>query len=268
MKRVLVVGDTIIDRSHWLKPVGFSLETPTVKCERIKTSDEFGGAANVAKHLANSNCEVTFATSISKELVDDLSRNTGSRIVALSNRDQVKERFYLVKEVSYKYLQVNDVAQADCENLAIDVNSYDMIVVSDYRLGAASLSIISKLPLHKTICQMQISDSKADVKKYRNFHAFVGNSSEVPPDNISGFCRAMNNFLVVCTRGSESVLFSSGESVQSVEVDRLPPQSESHGAGDVFLAGFCSRYNFEADSVANAITGGCQDARKYLTRHS
>jgi bifunctional ADP-heptose synthase (sugar kinase/adenylyltransferase) len=263
-RRILVIGDTIIDRSHWLRPSGFSLETPTIKCDRIKTRDEFGGAANVAKQLAKLNCEVTFVTSVGDELVHSLESESEISVIQCDNRSQLKERFYLVKDASYKYLQINDVKETSGSMPEIDFERYDSIVLSDYRLGVITDEVISRVPKHRSICQMQISDSSASVTKYRGFHAFVGNESEVPASDIVNFTRSMQSSLVVCTRGRESVLYSCGKDLKQVSVKAITPKIEVHGAGDAFLAGFSAHYCFSPDSITPSITEGCKTAYSFL----
>ncbi len=179
-KSILLIGDTIIDKYVYLSPVGFSLETPTVKCQKIKERKEYGGAANVARKLTQLGCEVDFITSLSLKEKNILESINNLNVICVAEEDQIKERFYLTKNKTYKYLQINDCREITTSTPNLDIEKYDTIIISDYRLGVASEHILSLLPKNKTICQMQISDSNAKIEKYQGFHCFVGNEDEVP----------------------------------------------------------------------------------------
>ena len=60
-KRVLVVGDVILDTYVYGKKLGVSAETPTVVAEYDRTETFVGGAALVARHLLRLGAEVSFA---------------------------------------------------------------------------------------------------------------------------------------------------------------------------------------------------------------
>ena len=62
--KYLIVGDTIIDETIELKVCGLSLESPTIKTVPDNHFFDYGGAANVAKFLAQEGRDVTFATSV------------------------------------------------------------------------------------------------------------------------------------------------------------------------------------------------------------
>ena len=74
-KKVLLIGDTIIDRNVYLEAVGLSLESPTMKANYIDDSISFGGAANVAKHLSYMCEQVCFVTSLVSNNYVDLFKN-------------------------------------------------------------------------------------------------------------------------------------------------------------------------------------------------
>ena len=51
--KFLIVGDTIIDEDIFLIASGISLETPTMKTVYDTNRVKYGGAANVARRLAD-----------------------------------------------------------------------------------------------------------------------------------------------------------------------------------------------------------------------
>ena len=266
-KLVLLIGDTIIDKYVYLQPTGFSLETPTVKCQKIKERQELGGAANVAIKMAMLGCEVDFITSVSESQRKILESTPGLNVICAAKRDQVKERFYLVKDETYKYLQIND-----CEVISPDIvwpNSktvplYDTIVVSDYRLGVVSSQILKILPKNKTICQMQVSDSNEKISKYKGFHCYVGNRDEIPKENISEIHRHNKFDVCVATDGEKEIIAYDGIEKINYTPKRAEGVNDYHGAGDAFYAGFCTMY--DGKNLRDAIMFGDTVAYDYLKR--
>lgn len=266
-KSVLLIGDTILDKYNYLKPTGLSLETPTVKAEPISFRQEFGGAANVASCLCRLGCKVDFVTSISKEDLNDLQAATGASIKSVFSRTQAKERYYLVRGESYKYLQINRcnvIPEVDISDLNFD--DYDIVIVSDYRLGIMSESVIKLLPKRKTIVQMQVSDSNESFAKYSGFHCIVGNSSEIPQDTINKFMNDISIQCCVSTAGKDNVIGVSNTVSVSVPPQQIKNVKDYHGAGDAFYAGFCSQYDTDMQNLKESIEVGVEAASRFLTR--
>tara|TARA_R100000008_G_scaffold4749_1_gene2977 strand:- start:16090 stop:16911 length:822 start_codon:yes stop_codon:yes gene_type:complete len=266
-KLVLLIGDTIIDKYVYLQPTGFSLETPTIKCQKIREYQSLGGAANVAIKMSQLGCDVDFVTSVSDEHRKILETNPGINVICSGKRDQIKERFYLVKDASYKYLQINDCMPIEPTTVWTShrkMPTYDLIVVSDYRLGVVSDQILKILPKNKTICQMQVSDSSESIKKYLGFHCFVGNENEVPKKDIEHILRQNMFDVCVATDGKDEIIACS-ENKKIVHKPRaIDDVSDYHGAGDAFFAGFCATYN--GKNLHDAIVFGDTTAYNYLRR--
>ena len=51
MKKILIIGDTIIDQNYYLNSPDISLESPTIKANLNYFNEKFGGAALVATSL-------------------------------------------------------------------------------------------------------------------------------------------------------------------------------------------------------------------------
>ena len=61
-KRILLVGDTIIDKNTYGTLLGTSAETPTIVAERKSSNYSLGGAFLVARNLITLGAKVTFIT--------------------------------------------------------------------------------------------------------------------------------------------------------------------------------------------------------------
>ncbi|MDA9930218.1 hypothetical protein N9E91_03145 [Alphaproteobacteria bacterium] len=84
---VLLVGDTIVDVDIYLKLIGVSLESPTLKTEKISRSRSMGGAAAVACHLAKLFDKVTFVTSTDAETTKLLQDDHGIDVINSRQKD-------------------------------------------------------------------------------------------------------------------------------------------------------------------------------------
>ena len=103
-KKILIVGDTIVDRNIYLEAIGLSLESPTLKTSLIKEDIKFGGAANVAKYASLLGAEVTFITSLN----DKNYQNT------FKNRFNVETIFIPQERTNIKTTNVYSLAYLFC----------------------------------------------------------------------------------------------------------------------------------------------------------
>lgn len=266
-KSVLLIGDTIVDKYEYLKPVGFSLETPTIKTDAVSTRKEFGGAANVAFCLSGLGCKVDFLTSVSDDDFSGLETSTQSSVINVFPRSQYKERYYLLRNECYKYLQINRCEKIpEYEIPKIEFENYDLCIVSDYRLGVLSKSIVDLLPKSKTVVQMQISDSAETLQKYYGFHGIVGNSSEVERSVMESYIASKKFDFCVSTDGPAPVAACSKIEKFDVEVKMLTGLKDYHGAGDAFYAGFCAEYDCSLENLRESIKSGIRSSTRFLTR--
>ena len=118
-KKVLVIGDLIIDSSKYGEAVGLSLESPTMKAKLINSDLTFGGSANVVNNLVELGAEVSYLTLIGNDSStiipeDDIlcfTQTLKEFIPIIENRkNTIKERFWIEKgNQLYKYFQLDVV---------------------------------------------------------------------------------------------------------------------------------------------------------------
>ena len=175
MRKILVVGDTIIDRNVYVEATGLSLETPTIKGNFLHQEDLLGGAANLVSHLRIFGCECTFMTSVSPD------RSLHNVINLFCDKENIKTRFWVKKgDEEYKILQINSVNTDPIPCIESIDEDYDLIIVSDYRCGLLSTDLISllrKLPGKKIIAS-QVSDKQPNFFMYDGFDEIVLNEKE------------------------------------------------------------------------------------------
>jgi len=230
-KRILVVGDTIIDKDVELRAIGLSLESPTLKTESTAERINFGGAANVAKYSHKFGLDVTFATTMSTENeAAFLSRYSLSLFNLDSNIENTKSRFYISHgDERYKYLQVNHTNRKELDlELNLDLNEFDIIAFSDYRCGLISNAMISNSikSKAKTFGASQTSNKKSNFERYIDLDYLVCNKNE-----SKSFKRRRN---VLISQGK------NGCKLNSISYPAVHVQNPKNliGAGDCFYAAF------------------------------
>ena len=233
-KKVLVIGDTILDETINASAVGLSLESPTLKVSHESTSIDLGGAGNVAKNLVNLGCDVTFLTSGDIEL-------QGARVICLSGKPHKKTRVWVRHgDSKYKYLQINHNeitrSETDFDIVSLIDSNYDALVISDYRKGTLSPSLIQSLIKHKNFSEV-ISMSQISDKEY-DYSVFSGSSFLILNEHEHEKSPVKNTPCVVTQgeRGS-TYIFGKEKIVQAgYDVNTI----DTTGAGDCFVAAFCA----------------------------
>jgi D-beta-D-heptose 7-phosphate kinase/D-beta-D-heptose 1-phosphate adenosyltransferase len=235
-KKILIIGDTILDETVDTTAIGLSLETPTLKVSHDSTTVDLGGAANVAKNLVNLGCDVTFVTS---GVVDV----TGANVISLSGSPHKKTRVWVSRgDGNYKYLQINQKETArvetDVEVMQLLDQEHDTLVISDYSKGTLTPSLIRLLIKYtnfsEIISMAQISDKEYDYSIFNGSNFLVLNEREWENQaaNLTGIS-------CVVTRGENGALFISDDNYfeeAGVKVDAV----DTTGAGDCFVAAFCA----------------------------
>ena len=187
--RILVVGDTIVDRYVACSPVGMSNEAPVVVVKELETQDYVGGAGIVAAHAAALGAQCVYlsitgsddnAEFVSSSLVDygvepllveDASRPTTFKIRYLVENQKLF-RVSRLKEHSIPMAIENELI----EKIVCMSPSLDGILVSDFVYGVITPRIIEtlltvsakhKIPLFG---DLQCSSQVGNIMKFQNFH--------------------------------------------------------------------------------------------------
>jgi len=263
-REILVVGDTIVDINTMSKVIGFSAETPTIKAEETNRLIDFGGSANVVKHILALGAKCTFISVTG----DDDDYNTLEKwshpnlnkiiIVEKDRKTCVKHRFWIEKEsINYKHFQINktdrnDILSGTKEAIidAITKTNFDRVIFSDYRLGMfKDSSFIRKLV---TACQGseiyangQLSDGKLDYNKFKDVDLIIMNNDEANSvtdwHDKSDITRTLNSCTrilgtdVCITLGKNGVITKFKEKIVSEPAVKVK-SVDTCGAGDAFLA--------------------------------
>jgi len=249
-KKVLIIGDTIIDKDVYLQAIGLSLESPTMKTSYCGESISYGGAANVAKYASYFGLDITFVSCMSSGNASIFSTQNNLTMFNLDDKiENTKIRYYVDHgNEKYKYLQVNNTNKKICEyNVDLDMDSYDIIAFSDYRSGVISEKIISDsiASTATTFGASQVSSHQSNFNMYQDMDYLICNEHE-----STYFSRREN---VIITKGSNGCTLNNKD-YQGLVVEN---PKNIIGAGDCFYAAYLAYEDLDiANDVARAYIKG------------
>ena len=137
-KKVLVVGDSILDITISSEALGLSLESPTLKAQRTEKQVSFGGCANVVKNMLELGASCTFITLLGfddyKSYYDKWEHKNLTLIPVLEGRmNTVKERYWVSRAgTEYKVLQLNQGDSYELSKKIRDPNNKHILSPHSY----------------------------------------------------------------------------------------------------------------------------------------
>jgi len=270
-KKVVVIGDSILDQTIVTTPVGISLESPTLKVEETFSDITLGGAANVAKNILALGAQCTYVSPISKDeyyhYYDTWTHpNLHFKKLWSPHKNTVKMRVWVEKAgENYKYLQVNRTSNHHpVMRWAIKdtIEDADVIVLVDYGLGMFGnvKDILTEAKRCKipVIASSQMSDRDNRYELFRDANYLCMNEEEAETCSFP--------FIGCITLGSKGCCWIGSQIIphEGFEVDVKDPC----GAGDAFLAALslCLR-NINQESLAFCNAWAAASTTKVGTVH-
>lgn len=257
-KKVLVIGDTIIDEFTYGSRLGLSAETPTIVMKYERHERRYGGAALVARHLLRLGCEVTMMTF---GLHFDLDEGPSRIYFAGDERYgtyTIKHRYFCE---GYKLLQVDTLSsfQQDDDAAAgllygvLGKHRFDAVIVADNRHGvlterfSAAIVEACRNADVKTYVDSQFSQSEPNHHWYRGCDTLFLNEKEfwhwVPyhsayESGMHDLKRHLEcNVLIVKLGGAGALCLRKDGVLRSVD-GCFVEVVDTCGAGDAFLAAY------------------------------
>lgn len=266
MKKILLLGDLILDVYHHGRALKLSSETPTIVGREHDTKITWGGGGCLARHILELGGELTFMTVIGDDhwgrLANDYD-HPGVRkhfFVQEGRRSTVKERFWVdgYKLLQWDYLD-NSVLDTHLEDQILSViedalPNHDLFVIADYRHGLISeqfakriMNAAQKYSIPVTI-DSQVSQSDANHRWYAGGDLFCINEKEAlslhsdfSKENLSGSAEKLRSLLrakqVIIKLGADGAAYHDGAVTELFAAHPIAP-NDTTGAGDAFLAGF------------------------------
>lgn len=270
-RKVLIIGDLILDRYIFGKVLRISPEAPVPVVEVVEETDLLGGAANVANNIIALGGAVSIAGIIGNDpagrRVAELFRQKAIRMdgVIEDNRPTtVKTRVIAHNQQVVRFDREDDKRlegkrlKTLLDYLKKAVPEHDAVIISDYRKGIVSASLV------KTIVKYAKPGNTfvAVDPKVGHFH-FYKNVSLVTPNLMEAsqgsgveirdeksLIKAGRTMLsrlsckfVLITRGEDGMsLFMGSDSSRDMKVTHIPTVAKKvfdvTGAGDTVIAAF------------------------------
>lgn len=281
-KRVLVVGDAIVDQYHYVSPLG-QTGKGNILAVRYDSEEQFaGGSLAVANHLASFVDEVVLVTALGRQdsheafIRSKLKPNVSAQFFYMNGAPTVVKRRFVDADLA-KFFEVYfyredpmdaEIEAAVTQALEEQLASFDVVIVPDFGNGFITSAMVDRLVRHSKFLAVNTQVNSGN----RGFHvinrypraSFVSlNEPELrlaahnrhdPVEAVAEQVadRVGADYLAV-TRGSKGVLmldrrrrmFHSVPALSTKVVDRI-------GAGDAFLslAGLCLGAGLDAELAA------------------
>lgn len=278
-KKILVVGDTILDRFVYGDVNRISPEAPNLILDQTDEQLILGGAYNVARVLRDLGNEVTYlsisgAGGIFSSLIQDGIQEGDvflwdeSRPVTVKSRyvANYKKTTLLRTDIEVRGVFPDSVYTSALDLLADLIKGCDLICVSDYDKGMLGDSFVETLleysQLHKL--RVMVDTKKKNLKCYRgawlvkpnNFElafvkGFYGNPSMSDGDIAKRLYDDLSIENLVITKGAKGIdYFNQGRFMFSDPAHDVVPV-ELSGAGDVVLSalGHCVANGLALDAA-------------------
>lgn len=275
-KRVLVVGDLMLDQYIWGKVERISPEAPVPVLSPGRKATSAGGAGNVALNLAGLglNAAVAGYSGIDEhgdELLQ-LLKESGidtSAVVALSDRPTITKTRVLAGHQHVLRVDtedLSDIASGDRDSLfkaIIAMLPVDAIILSDYAKGALTLRLCQRLieVAKETNTPVLVDPKGADFSKYAGASVLTPNLLElsraagIAADKPDELLRAAKEYVeelalkfLIVTRGPDGMTLVDGE--QTIHAPAKAREVfDVSGAGDTVIASVAAAMLGDLDPV-------------------
>ncbi len=264
-KKILVIGDLMIDQYLMGEVKRISPEAPVPVIEVTGENLRFGGAANVAKNILSLGCKPILAGVVGTDrmgeqfinILKQKNMDDGAIIQQSDRPTTVKTRIIgqsqhvaRVDRESREYLNKNAEIKI-LEKIKSVLPDISAIIIEDYNKGVLTKSIIEKvIELAKKYNILITVDPKfQNFMEYKNVTVFKPNIKEteealaIDIQNISDLENAGQSLIkklnvenVLITRGSEGIsLFSNDGSITHAPT-RARDIADVSGAGDTVIS--------------------------------
>ncbi len=199
-KKVLVVGDTIVDTITHTSMIGGMTKTPTISVRHDYTESFVGGAGIVSKHIKSAGAEVDFLTvlgddRLSKFVVDDM-KSAGVNIHPVYDQSRPTTEKNAIVAADYRLLKVDTVDNRPISNSTlkefveiISAGGYDLVVFSDFRHGIFNQLTIPDLINAIPKGVFRVADSQV-ASRWGNITDFIGFDLICPNEREARFSLA------------------------------------------------------------------------------
>lgn len=202
--KVLVLGDTIIDRYTYCKVQGLMSKNMAYSVRKKKSEDFLGGAVAIARHLSSFSSQITLLTVVGSEkyllekMKNDLSDKMALKLIKSKEIPTiVKERFVMENEKRKEYdklFSVNNIAEIPgyeeevrnklYREIVKIIKDFDVVFLCDFGHGMIDDDVMelvqNKAKLIVLNCQTNSSNRGTNIiTKYKNADFFSLDQNEL-----------------------------------------------------------------------------------------
>ena len=287
-KRVLIVGDSMIDTYMWGEINRMSPEAPVPIVEVKKHEDRLGGAANVALNLKSLGATPILCSvigtgnrgSIFKKLMHDsklstegiISTNTRKTTIKTRVISENKHQLRIDEEDSFPIIEEKDFLKLTI-NLMVNI---DVIILQDYNKGVLTDKVIKGViyAANKKEIPTIVDPKKLNFKSYKNCTIFKPNLDEIKEgmkidfnaNDLKEIRKVTENLRIqLC---ANAVLLTLSEKGICINTEKELKHTQAFkrniidvsGAGDtvISVASLClaSKFNYNDLSILSNLAGG------------
>lgn len=257
--KILVIGDTILDKYIFLESKKISDEAPVITYEQVKYNYVLGGGSNVIKNLKNlnSNCHYLGLASIEtkailKNLFNDLKIKHS--LFLAKNSVPIKTRFMSKNQQIFRYDTTNEI-NLDKNTfkkiktfLKNHLQNFDVIIFSKYFDGFITPDLVNFVTSNfnkityldnrqnNNYLFKNISILKLNWNEYQNMiEKKASENEEEIIKNLKKIYRKNSFQKIILTRADKNVIVTSGNKYEIYKVPEVKVVDVS-GAGDTFVA--------------------------------
>lgn len=274
MKKILVIGDTILDKYIYLDTVKISDEAPVITHNINKIKYILGGAGNVARNVSALGFECDYLgledqkELFLKKLFDE--NNVKCTLFNVNNSVPIKTRVIsrnqqISRFDTKNYINISDdIWKQLYDFVDKNIQNYNVVIFSKYFDGFLEPKFVNYV---SNICKKNniftlIDNRQNNSHEYKNINLLKLNFNEFSNaikknilnetsciiDELKKLYSELDYEIITVTRAEKEVITIKNNKIFVNMVKRSDVVDVS-GAGDTFVATFASFYNYNIDEI-------------------
>jgi rfaE bifunctional protein kinase chain/domain/rfaE bifunctional protein nucleotidyltransferase chain/domain len=227
-KRMVVIGDYILDRYHFCDAVGVASEGPMMTLRSLRSEQYDGAAGIIAQHLAGVGAEVTLITSLAEDAASGQAivrlSESGVTVRAVQQRRQlVAKNRYLVDES--KLLKVDEGAISPLDSRSLDEvaeiigeasASADGVIFADFGYGLITGPLLERvMPMVRQrvpIVTADVSGRQSTLLRFKDVDLLCPTEREVR-QTLNNFSSGLNAVVyeLLSETGAKAAMITLGK---------------------------------------------------------
>jgi len=207
--KILIIGETIIDRYSFCEAVGKSGKEPMLVLKEIKKEDYFGGAVNIAMNLKEFSNKITIISMMGekkeylKEIQKFLPKNIRSKYIFKKNSPTIIKKRYIDNINGGKVLGIYNINDENLNNanelnffnlLKKEIKKHDLVITSDYGHGLISKKSAQYICKNSKFLALNAQVNASNIgyhtiRNYNNFDTLIINEKEIRHEMRDKICK-------------------------------------------------------------------------------